>query len=347
MRRDKTFARILFIFSIANVVLAAPAVRQRRFITDRYSDESTPLLDNLIDSYSTSQSSVTQASPPSSAGSLHQDSAPVSVDPQLNDPQPVSGTSELHDDTPSSLGNPPSQDDAPQTSVAAQLKNDPLPGTGSQALHDDIHPSWHDHDWQHVTTEIEEVAEPDVHDVHNVQDVHPVQGYYEDYHYFDLDDDEIKLNFANDDNEVKPKTFCGLRLDCFDWEAFKDSLFDDEGEKAPEMTWDASHVRWRRTRPFQRSPERDHGHRFSWAVRFYTLPSQPCRHLNHVTTSDLRSLIVKQLLGIFHLVRLSSVVQAQFYTVFNTTPDPERLVCVVSLKLTYEKLGWVRVGILA
>ena len=42
MRRNKIIARILFIFSIANVVLAAPALlRQRRLVTDRADDEPT------------------------------------------------------------------------------------------------------------------------------------------------------------------------------------------------------------------------------------------------------------------------------------------------------------------
>jgi hypothetical protein len=42
MRRDKTVARVLLIFSIASVVLAAPAlVRQRRLVTDRADDEPT------------------------------------------------------------------------------------------------------------------------------------------------------------------------------------------------------------------------------------------------------------------------------------------------------------------
>jgi hypothetical protein len=49
MRQDKTVARILLIFFIANVVLAAPLlVRQRRLVTDRRGDEpmGEPKLDN-------------------------------------------------------------------------------------------------------------------------------------------------------------------------------------------------------------------------------------------------------------------------------------------------------------
>ena len=42
MRQDRTVARILLIFSIANIVLAAPTlVRQRRLVTDRTDDEPT------------------------------------------------------------------------------------------------------------------------------------------------------------------------------------------------------------------------------------------------------------------------------------------------------------------
>ena len=182
MRRDKMFARILLILSIANVVLAAPAlVRQRRFVTDRSDDESMPLLAPNSDASESSvtSGSVTQASPPSSAGAMHQDSPPVSVAPQLNNPQPVSGTSELHNVPPPYVppftsGNPPSQDDAPPASEAAQFYNDPFPGSGSQPLHDDIHPSWH------AVTEIEQVAEPD--------------------------------------EEVNPKALCGLRFHCWDWD---------------------------------------------------------------------------------------------------------------------------------
>ena len=278
MRRDKTFTRILLIFSIANVVLAAPAVvRQRHFVTDRSedepTDESTLLPDKLVDSYSASQSSapsgsVTQASPPSSAESLHQDSAPVSVAPQLNDPQPVSGTSELHV-PPFTSGNPPSQDDVLPASEAAQLHSDPLSGSRSQPLYEDMAPSWYD--WR-PNTEIEEVVEPDVHVVHkgqgiydnseieevaepDVHDVHKDPDYYDNPHYFNLDDDEIKrLNFANNVNEVKPKTkptsfwksLCGLlRFDC--WDGTAGTGFEDLTSDARQATL----MHWRRIRSFR------------------------------------------------------------------------------------------------
>jgi hypothetical protein len=260
MRRDKTFTRILLIFSIANVVLAAPAVmRQRRLVTDRSGDESTdkstPLLNDLIDSYSASQSSaasgsVAQASPPSSAESWHQDSAMASVAPQSNDPQPWSETSESHYAAPAYVppftsGNrdPPSQHDPPpetemqplfgnqpQASEAAQLHDDKLPASGAQPIFEDSHPSWHDF---RPGTEIEEVAEPDVHDV---PDVHKDQG--DDYHYFDFDD-YIKSNSDNDNDEVKPKGLCGLRVHCWDWD------FSEVFSEFKDFT------HWRRTRSFE------------------------------------------------------------------------------------------------
>jgi hypothetical protein len=124
MRQDKTFARILLIFSIANVVLAAPAVvRQRRFVTDR----TDVRVDGRVDAIARQGDRqllrvpvvsyvgfCAQGPPPSMAGSLHQDSAPVSVAPQLNDPAPVSGTSELHNVPPFMSGNLPSQHDPPR-----------------------------------------------------------------------------------------------------------------------------------------------------------------------------------------------------------------------------------------
>jgi len=217
MRLDKTFARILLIFSTANVVLAAPAVvRQRSFVTDRSDDESTdkstPLLAKAIDSYHASQSSATSGSvpvaqgpAPSLDGSVHQDSVPVSVAPQLNDPAPGSGTLEFHFVPPPyvpppTLGNPPSQHDLPLGSEATQLHKGPLPGSGSQPIPDDMHPSWYD--WR-PNTEIEEV-------------VNPVQK------------DPFDMKQFLDNFEVNPN--CGLGSVCSDWS---------------DLTWDTSHVRWR------------------------------------------------------------------------------------------------------
>ena len=215
MRRDKTFARILLILSIAIVVLAAPAVvRQRRFVIDRSGDESTDestlLPYEMIDNYFTSQSSATsgivaQGPPPSMAGSLHQD------------PAPVSGTSELHHVPPFMSGNLPSQPDPPlgseaqplldhppPASEATQLHKDPLPGSGTQPFPDDMHPLWD----EYPVTEIEEVEEPDFHDALDV--LHDQDDYY-----------NIEEINKHDD---------------WEWS---------------DLASDASHIRWPRTRSFE------------------------------------------------------------------------------------------------
>ena len=211
MRRDKTFARIFLIFSIASVVLAAPAVvRQRRFVTDRAGEESTDELTLLLapnsdpSESSGSSGSVTQGPPPAAAGSRHQDLAPASVVSQLNDPASVSGTSESHYVPPPTLGNPPSQDDVSSASELAQLHEVPLSGSGTQPLPDYTHPSWYG--WRPVT-EIEEVAEPDVPDV-QVDDFH--DHIYEDFndHY------EAYLYRTALKEKEKLKEYCFL---CWDW----------------------------------------------------------------------------------------------------------------------------------
>jgi hypothetical protein len=254
MRQDKTFTRILLIFSIASVVLAGPAVvRQRRLVTDRSgsdassddgsTDGSRPLLDKVIDSYSTSQSpatlgSVAQAPPPSPAGpgSLDQDSAPGS------------GTSELHHVPPpyvppftSGNRDPPSQPNAPPEVEMQPLGGNQPPASesGDESLPDDAHPSWH---YYSPNTEIEEVGESEP-DVHNVPDVNK-----EDDHYYDID--LMKQFLDHEDDEVKPKTFCGVTSHC--WNVFSNlpSFWDPSG-------W--QHL----PRSFEWSPERDHGHRFS------------------------------------------------------------------------------------
>ena len=206
MRRDKTFARILLIFSIAIAVLAAPAVvRQRRFVIDRSDDESTEkstlLPYEMIDNYFASQSSATSGSvaqgpPPSMAGSLHQDSAPLSVAPQSNDPAPLSGTSELHHDPPLGSEAQPLLDHPPPASEATQSHTDPLPGSGVQPSPDDMHPSWDASDW-HPVTEIE-VVEPDVHndqdDYYNIDNSYK---YFDDWEWSDL---------ASDASHIRPRT---------------------------------------------------------------------------------------------------------------------------------------------
>jgi hypothetical protein len=152
MRRDQTFTRILLLFSIANVVLAAPAfVIQRSPVTD--GPESTEgSVPSLVSDSDASQSLaglgvVSQAPPPlqvgsehgSPAGSVHQDFVPESSGSgaqQLNDPPSTPGAQPLHSDSlPASEGLPLQGDSLPAPE-AAQLHNIPPSASGAAQLHD-------------------------------------------------------------------------------------------------------------------------------------------------------------------------------------------------------------------
>jgi hypothetical protein len=139
MHWNKTFAGILLIFSIANVVLAAPAlIRQRHFVTDRADDEPTGE-SNLDPAGSVHQEVVPAVTPPPvgsptgseksptlsemwSDGSLldylaesssNEDSVPNSPSTLHQDSVPVSGAPaapQLHDDLPLVSGSPRLQD---------------------------------------------------------------------------------------------------------------------------------------------------------------------------------------------------------------------------------------------
>jgi hypothetical protein len=132
------------------------------------------------------------------------------------------------------------------------LRGNPPPASGAQPLPDDSRPSWFD--WSPVT-EIEPAEEDDVHDVPDVQKE-------QDDHYYDIDLMKQNFDYENEFNdEVKPKKLCGLSSPCLDSVSH---LFSD----LPSF-WDASG--WQHLPPvprsFEWSPERDHGHRFSWGVR--------------------------------------------------------------------------------
>jgi len=175
MRRDKTLARIILIFSIASLVLAAPAVvRQRHLVTDRSDDESTDGLTPFPTPDSSAMSgSVPQAPPPLSEHeppdeSVHQDflsQASRLGAPQLNGLSSMSGAPSSQDDLPAGSGAPllhgdslPApevaqlQNDLPSVSGAALLHNELPSGSGAQPLYEDRHPSWDD--WK-PNTEIE------------------------------------------------------------------------------------------------------------------------------------------------------------------------------------------------
>jgi hypothetical protein len=72
MRRDKTFARILLIFSIAHVVLAAPAVVRQRGLVPNVPDNE--LTDEPVPSLETAPDVSETSPPPSQAASLHEPS---------------------------------------------------------------------------------------------------------------------------------------------------------------------------------------------------------------------------------------------------------------------------------
>ena len=127
MCRNKTVARILLIFSIANVVLAAPPlVQQRRFVKDRADDEPTddsvqapglpaepvyrdgvvPATPPSVGSPARSEQSLSDSMLDWLDGMLGEDTSPVlplRPDYML---EPPSGVPESHDDLPLVSGGP-------------------------------------------------------------------------------------------------------------------------------------------------------------------------------------------------------------------------------------------------
>ena len=170
MRRDKTFAGILLIFSIANVVLTAPAsMRQRRLVTYRTDDEQTGVSNQGL-AGSVHQDVVPAVTPPSvgspagseksaslsKVSSSNEDSVPNSPYGLSGSHQnlvPVSGAPQLHDDLPIVSGGPRLQygvfpwwlhtdwrpfgisevGESSHTASQAQMP----PASGAQPLHDD------------------------------------------------------------------------------------------------------------------------------------------------------------------------------------------------------------------
>ena len=145
MRQDRIFARILLIFSIANVVLAAPAfIRQRALITDVQDDQSTdgsmPSLETASDMSETPAGPdwVLQEPPQSQSGPLH-----VSTSGSEQYWTPMSSPGSLHQNgvEPATPPSPPAglhQDGtSSQASSSPQLHDDPRPGSDTPQLHDD------------------------------------------------------------------------------------------------------------------------------------------------------------------------------------------------------------------
>jgi hypothetical protein len=178
MRQDKIVARIILIFSIANAVLAAPAVVRQRSLDhagDKSTDESVSSLGSgsgyLPDSEVPSDPETSSVETPSLISDDHDTSSSIHPPPafdtdhyysdQLSESHfdsptedswdgslhsagvPASGPQQLND-PPHTSGRPPSQDRPTLESEAAQLHN-PLPGSGDQPLHDNPLPWWHSH----------------------------------------------------------------------------------------------------------------------------------------------------------------------------------------------------------
>jgi hypothetical protein len=140
MRQDKTFARILLIFSIANVILAAPALlRQRSLVTNRADDKPTgePEQDPAGSAH---QEVVSVASPPpvgSPAGSekLHPEPGVWTEDSLLEWLSNLSDEDVFEPNSPSDLPKyskpiswaPPSHDNQPPVLKSLPLQDKPFP----------------------------------------------------------------------------------------------------------------------------------------------------------------------------------------------------------------------------
>ena len=253
MRRGKIVAQILLIFSIASVVLAAHAiVRQRSLITDGSNDEST-------DESMPSQDTASHESETSSGLGWVSESPAWSE----HDSVPGSQSGSLHQDGMEPAASPPPANHdiyvAP-VSVPPQLHDNLQSGLGAAPLHNDppsgpgdAHPSlknWHP--VMGVEQEASPRLQPEALEASRVSESSFGSGWAE--LLAAIAEDEAK---EAEDKVKPPKGLCGLRC----WMQFPRS------------------VEW--------SPERDHGHRFSWGVCFCSLPpvllpaSKPAHNLTY------------------------------------------------------------------
>ena len=247
MRRDKTFAQILLIFSIAHVVIAAPAVVQQRSLVRGVPDSGST--DELALSLGTASDVSETPPPPSQAASLHEPRAGSEQNPALATPPPPPAT-EHQDWTPShgSLSNVPlSQDLAPSHDAESRLQppqwklvqsaDTPMSGSGAPSSSHPGHGTPGGATPEHDDFKISEWG---VHGLYNKP------APWQNDRYPPHPEDEIGKVA---DKVESPKGFCGLR--CF---------------KLPFNFHPRSFIN-------KSSPERDHGHRFSWGVSFYPLSS--------------------------------------------------------------------------
>ena len=325
MRQDKTVARILLIFSIANVVLAAPAsVRQRRLVTDGSDDEPMdqpgqapgplagslpaeseqdgklassdgPLyqhLENYFDLPSAAGSEhdgklASSDGPlyqhlesyfdlPPASGSLYASAAgseqnwrPASLDgtahqgwvsqpnspPRLPSGWPSDYDSALAPDSLSGLhqysvpvsGAPPSHDDLSQAFGGLRLKDGPVPSLPHT-------------DWR-PTSNWEMGESSSAHTGSGAPESSVLKSGVQPW-----DEDMLGWHNLNPAMDIDQASTGG--------KSQESAWSEVEADVADEV----AHLH----RSFERSPERDHGHHFSWGVRFCSLPSFSCRHLNQI-----------------------------------------------------------------
>ena len=278
MRQNKTVARILLVFSIANLVLAAPAgVRQRGLVTNGPDDDSAD-------------------------GSMHQFFMPESSgsgSSQLNDPLPTPGSTPLQDELPAGSGAPPLHGDSlpaseaaqlhnnpPQASEAAQLHDDPPSGpgaapfpkdspsgSGAQPLYEGLHPSWHS--WTPVT-EIEELPSSPLKSKAPSIEWPPISP------PFRWPEEALRASKGSGGSSSGWTEALAAAAEAEAKEAIeaKDHVKPPKGKLPKGFCGLVSRCLMPYRRSFEWSLERELGHRFFWDVRFCSLPSLPCGHLN-------------------------------------------------------------------
>jgi hypothetical protein len=179
--------------------------------------------------------------------------------PQPSPPHLLSGWSPDHDsalDSPSGLhqdsvpvsGAPPSHGGLPQVLGGLQLKDGPVQSS--------LHPDWR------PTANWEVGESSSAHTVSGAPESLPPKSGAQPW-----DEDLLGWHDLNPATDIDQASTGG--------ESHGSAWSEVEADVADE----AAHLH----RSFERSPERDHGHRFSWGVRFCSHPSLSSRHLNQVT----------------------------------------------------------------
>jgi hypothetical protein len=231
---DKTVVRILLIFSIANIVLTAPAlVRQRRLVTDRADDEPTDESEKAPGSLAepVRKDEVVPATPPSGW-------SPTESEQSLSD-------SELLDWLNNFLG-----EGFPPNSPSC-IHHDPVPMPLSSSLHQDLVPV---------------SGAPESHD-----DLTRTPPSPWGLHTTERPPGQLEVG---ESSRIESGTLGGSPP-----ASGAQPLLDDKNPWHDDTTlwWHdlspITDVERHFHRSFEWSSERERGHRFSWGVRFCSLPS--------------------------------------------------------------------------